>query len=68
MEAEQVGPGGQVGGDVGCDDLVVWPVSSSGDHAAMSWGWVLSWASMRCSRLLRSVQVNVQVNGQAMAL
>ncbi len=50
-------------------DLVVAPVSSSGvDHAARAWGWVLSWASIRRSRSLRSSRVNFQLNGLAMAL
>jgi protein gp37 len=38
------------------------------DHAARAWGWVLAWASMRCSRSLRSVRVNFQLNGFATAL
>lgn|GEM_PF-3578876 len=38
------------------------------DQAARAWDWVLSWASMRCSRSSRSVRVNFQLNGLAMAL
>jgi hypothetical protein len=38
------------------------------DQAARAWGWVFSWASMRWSRSLRSVRVNVQLNGLAIAL
>ena len=37
-------------------------------HAASAWGWFMSWASMRCSRLSRSVRVNFQLNGLAMML
>ena len=49
--------------------LVVGLVSSSGvDHAARAWGSVLLWASIRCSRSSRSVRVNFQLNGLAMAL
>jgi hypothetical protein len=39
-----------------------------GDHAAKAWSWVVSWASMRCSRSLRSVRVKFQLNGLAIAL
>ena len=52
-------------------DLVVWLVSSlgvHGDQAARAWGWVLPCASIRRSRSLRSVRVNLQVNGRAMWL
>ena len=38
------------------------------DHAAKGWVSVSRWASMRCSRLLRSVRVYFQSNGRAMAL
>ena len=38
------------------------------DHAARVRGWVASWASIRCSRSLRSARVNFQLNGLAMAL
>jgi hypothetical protein len=37
-------------------------------HAAGARGSALLWASMRCSRLSRSVRVNFQLNGLAMAL
>jgi hypothetical protein len=50
-------------------DLVVWLASSSGVHSGQAArAWVLSWASIRRSRSSRSVQVNFQVNGLAMAL
>src|SRR5262249_39111455 len=50
-------------------NLVVGLVSSSGvDHAARAWDWALSWASIRRSRSSRSVRVNFQLNGLAMAL
>ncbi|MGZ4618958.1 MAG: CbtA family protein, partial [Frankiaceae bacterium] len=35
------------------------------DQAAMAWGWILLWASMRCNRSSRSVRVNLQLNGLA---
>jgi integrase/recombinase XerD len=38
------------------------------DQAAGAWDWVLLWVSMRCSRSSRSVRVNFQLNGLAMAL
>jgi hypothetical protein len=41
---------------------------TGGGHAARAWGWVLWWASMRCSRSSRLVRVNFQLNGLAMAL
>jgi hypothetical protein len=37
-------------------------------HAARARGWALLRASRRCSRLSRSVRVNFQLNGLAMAL
>src|SRR5258706_175602 len=49
-------------------NLVVSPVSSLGDHAARAWGRVLSWRSIRRSRSPRSVRVNFQLNGLAIAL
>jgi hypothetical protein len=42
--------------------------AGGGAHAARACGWVLWWASMRCSRSSRSVRVNFQPNGLAMAL
>ena len=39
-----------------------------GDHAARVWGCAVSQASMRWSRSWRSVRVNFQLNGLAMAL
>ena len=38
------------------------------DQAARTWDWVLLWALTRRSRSLRSVRVNFQLNGLAMAL
>jgi hypothetical protein len=41
---------------------------AGGGHAARAWWSLSSWASIRCSRSSRSVRVNFQLNGLAMAL
>jgi hypothetical protein len=41
---------------------------SVGGQAARVWGLILWWASRRSSRSWRSVRVNFQLNGLAMAL
>ena len=42
--------------------------AGGGVHAARVQGWILLWASMRCSRSARSPRVNVQLNGLAISL
>jgi hypothetical protein len=57
------GHGGPAAGVVAC------PVSSSGVHSGQAArAWVLSWASIRRSRSMRSVRVNFQSNGRAIWL
>jgi imidazolonepropionase-like amidohydrolase len=41
---------------------------SVGGHAARAWGLIFWWSSRRFSRSWRSVRVNFQLNGVAMAL
>jgi len=37
-------------------------------HAAMAWGWALSWVSRRLQQVIEMARVKFQLNGPAMAL